>query len=240
MPEPSQEIEIEYVSAKELDPDDPNYAEFAKIFQHFMPAEELLQPASATSTTPSDSKKRGIEQITTEVKLKKDPTTSLEALLEASESGKKTISKKEKKRQKRLEIAVLKQLVNRPDVVEIHDVNAADPLLLASLKAHRNTVPVPRHWSQKRKYLQGKRGFEKPPFQLPEFIANTGIAKLREAVQDDDKKTKQKQRERMQPKMGKLDIDYQVLHDAFFRHQTKPKLTIHGDLYYEGKEFEVK
>eukprot|EP00595_Chromulina_sp_UTEXLB2642_P001178 CAMPEP_0196763876 /NCGR_PEP_ID=MMETSP1095-20130614/4917_1 /TAXON_ID=96789 ORGANISM="Chromulina nebulosa, Strain UTEXLB2642" /NCGR_SAMPLE_ID=MMETSP1095 /ASSEMBLY_ACC=CAM_ASM_000446 /LENGTH=300 /DNA_ID=CAMNT_0042118025 /DNA_START=324 /DNA_END=1226 /DNA_ORIENTATION=- len=40
--------------------------------------------------------------------------------------------------------------------------------------------------------------------------------------------------------MGKIDIDYQVLHDAFFKYQTKPKLTIHGDLYYEGKEFEVK
>lgn len=43
----------------------------------------------------------------------------------------------------------------------------------------------------------------------------------------------------MQPKMGKMDIDYQVLHDAFFKYQTKPKLTHHGDLYHEGKEFEV-
>lgn len=33
--------------------------------------------------------------------------------------------------------------------------------------------------------------------------------------------------------MGKIDIDYQKLHDAFFKWQTKPKLTIHGDLYYE-------
>jgi hypothetical protein len=36
-------------------------------------------------------------------------------------------------------------------------------------------VAVPRHWSQKRKYLQGKRGLEKPPFKLPEFIEATGI-----------------------------------------------------------------
>eukprot|EP00736_Rhodelphis_marinus_P002739 Rmarinus@m.9790 len=40
--------------------------------------------------------------------------------------------------------------------------------------------------------------------------------------------------------MHKLDIDYQVLHDAFFKYQTKPKMTIHGDLYYEGREFEVR
>jgi splicing factor 3B subunit 2 len=33
---------------------------------------------------------------------------------------------------------------------------------------------VPRHWSQKRKYLQGKRGIEKPIFKLPDFIEATG------------------------------------------------------------------
>lgn len=37
--------------------------------------------------------------------------------------------------------------------------------------------------------------------------------------------------------MGKIDIDYQKLHDAFFKWQIKPKLTIHGDLYYEVQEF---
>jgi len=37
-----------------------------------------------------------------------------------------------------------------------------------------NTVSVPRHWSQKRKYLQGKRGIERPPFGLPDFIEATG------------------------------------------------------------------
>ena len=42
------------------------------------------------------------------------------------------------------------------------------------------------------------------------------------------------------PKMGKIDIDYEKLHDAFFRYQTKPKMSMHGELYYEGKEFETK
>ena len=36
--------------------------------------------------------------------------------------------------------------------------------------------------------------------------------------------------------MGKLDIDYQVLHDAFFKYQTKPRLTGHDDIYHENKE----
>lgn len=51
---------------------------------------------------------------------------------------------------------------------------------------------------------------------------------------------KQKLRERMNPKQGKLDIDYGVLHDAFFKHQKKPVMTTHGDIYYEGKEDELR
>jgi splicing factor 3B subunit 2 len=52
------------------------------------------------------------------------------------------------------------------------------------MQAYRNTVPVPRHWSQKRKYLQGKRGLEKPPFKLPDFIEATGIGEMRQAYQE--------------------------------------------------------
>lgn len=47
-------------------------------------------------------------------------------------------------------------------------------------------MPVPRHWCQKRKYLQGKRGIEKTPFELPEFIAMTGIDKIRAAIEEAD------------------------------------------------------
>ena len=59
-------------------------------------------------------------------------------------------------------------------------------------------------------------------------------------LQEDQRTLKSKMREKVRPKMGKIDIDYQKLHDAFFRYQTKPKMTIHGDLYYEGKEFETR
>jgi splicing factor 3B subunit 2 len=50
---------------------------------------------------------------------------------------------------------------------------------------------------------------------------------------------KQKQRERVQPKMNRLDIDYTKLYNAFFKFQTKPELTRYGEVYYEGKEFET-
>ena len=121
------------------------------------------------------------------------------------------------------------------------DVTASDPKLLVHLKAYRNTVPVPVHWSQKRKYLQNKRGTEKSPFELPEYIRETGIMEMRNAMQELDDKAglKGRQRQKMKPKMGRLDIDYQKLHDAFFKFQTRPKLSKFGDMYYEGKEFEA-
>ncbi|KAK9884004.1 hypothetical protein WA026_004939 [Henosepilachna vigintioctopunctata] len=161
---------------------------------------------------------------------------------EKKPEDKSKLSKRKLKKMTRLSVAELKQLVSRPDVVEMHDVTARDPKLLVQLKAHRNTVQVPRHWCFKRKYLQGKRGIEKPPFNLPDFIKRTGIMEMRASLQDKDesKTLKAKIRERARPKLGKIDIDYQKLHDAFFKWQTKPKMTIHGDLYYEGKEFETR
>ncbi|CAG9836254.1 unnamed protein product [Diabrotica balteata] len=132
---------------------------------------------------------------------------------------KSKLSKRKMKKLTRLSVAELKQLVQRPDVVEMHDVTARDPKLLVQLKAHRNTVQVPRHWCFKRKYLQGKRGIEKPPFNLPDFIKKTGIMEMRASLQDKDeaKTLKAKMRERARPKLGKIDIDYQKLHDAFFK-----------------------
>lgn len=64
---------------------------------------------------------------------------------------KERMSKRKLKKLSRLSVAELKQLVSRPDVVEMYDVTARDPKLLVQLKAHRNTVQVPRHWCYKRK-----------------------------------------------------------------------------------------
>ena len=146
---------------------------------------------------------------------------------------KKPLSKKKARKMNRLTVAELKQLVKKPEVVEWTDVTAADPRLLLHLKSYRNTVPIPAHWSAKRDYLQGKRGIEKPPFQLPSYIADTGIATMRDAVKEKEANMtlKAKTRERVQPKMGKVDIDYQKLHDAFFKFMTKPNVTGFGEMY---------
>lgn len=151
------------------------------------------------------------------------------------------ISKKKRKELNKLSVAELKAMVPKPEIVEWTDTSAPDPRLLVHIKSHRNIVPVPSHWSLKREYLSSKRGIEKPPFALPKFIQETGIAEMRDAALEKQEQAtlKQKQRERVQPKMGRLDIDYQKLYEAFFRFQTKPELTRYGEVYYEGKEYET-
>ncbi|KAL7430233.1 hypothetical protein ACHAXH_004518 [Discostella pseudostelligera] len=152
------------------------------------------------------------------------------------------LSKRKLKDLLRPSVAQLKQRVSHPELVEAHDITAPDPEFLVYLKGTPGTVPVPRHWGRKRKYLQGKRGVEKPPFALPDFIIKTGICDVRDATAEDESKMsiKQKNRMRVSGKGGAMDVDYRTLYEAFFVHQTKPeKLTKFGDLYYEGKEYET-
>jgi splicing factor 3B subunit 2 len=151
------------------------------------------------------------------------PVAEVQDSSDSEDYEEKLASKKKMRKINRISVAVLKQVVKRPDTVDWVDVTAPDPFLLVAVKAVRNTVPVPLHWSQKRKFLQGKRGAEKIPYELPEYIQDTGIMQLREATATGN-------RNKYQAKMGRLDIDYQKLHDAFFKYQTKPHFSMHGIL----------
>ncbi|KAL7749732.1 hypothetical protein RI367_004961 [Sorochytrium milnesiophthora] len=224
-------VEIEYVPEVSAD----MAPEFAEVFARF-------QLPTAADDAAADAMDVDAQHVNGDSKDDGDAASHHGSDAEAGENGEQPISKRKLKKMARLSVAELKQLVKKPEVVDWVDVTAADPKLLVVLKSVRNTVPVPLHWSQKRKYLQNKRGIEKPPFELPDFIKATGIQDMRNAVgeKDDGTRLKQKTRERMQPKMGKLTIDYAKLHDAFFRWQTKPKLTRFGEMYFEGKEYETK
>ncbi|XP_014770914.1 splicing factor 3B subunit 2 [Octopus bimaculoides] len=236
--ENDRSVEIEYVQEQlDIGHFDVNYHVFAKIFENF----KIADPEKPKDfQRPEERREEEKKPEEVPIKARGLIIDDDEDLVADDEAPK--LSKKKLKKLTRLSIAQLKQLVSRPDVVEMHDATAQDPRLLVQLKATRNTVPVPRHWCFKSKYLQGKRGIEKPPFELPDFIKATGIMEMRAALaeKEDQKTLKAKMREKVRPKLGKIDIDYQKLHDAFFRWQTKPKLTIHGDLYYEGKEFETR
>jgi splicing factor 3B subunit 2 len=69
------------------------------------------------------------------------------------------VSRKKKKQLRWLKVAELKAKVARPDLVEAWDITAPDPFTLVYMKTLRNTVAVPKHWAQKRRFLSGRRGF---------------------------------------------------------------------------------
>jgi splicing factor 3B subunit 2 len=207
------------------DDDDPTYAMFKDIFNKFgasLEEDEVAKEANAGNQGDLMYDEDFIPE-------------------EDDEDGKPKLSKKKRKQLNKLSVAELKAIASVPEVVDWQDASSSDPRLLVQIKSQRNVVPVPSHWSLKREYLSSKRGIEKSAFRLPPFIAETGIAEMRDAVLEKqaEQSLKQKQRERVAPKMGRLDIDYQKLYDAFFRFQTKPDLSRFGEVYYEGKETEV-
>ncbi|WVQ77708.1 hypothetical protein IAR50_007398 [Cryptococcus sp. DSM 104548] len=217
-------------SILEIDPNDPNFSAFSSVFAHF-------QEEAAEGGEEAQGPQKG--EIYYSDEEDDDEEAKERAVRKAAEQ--EGMTRRQKRQAAKLTVAELKQLVDRPEVVDWFDCDARDPRLLVNLKSYRNTVPVPQHWNAKRDYLAGKRGMEKPPYLLPPWIADTGIGEQRDAMKakEAEQSLRQKTRERVQPKMGKMDIDYQKLHDAFFRYQGKPSMSKFGEAYYEGKELET-
>ncbi|KAE9597151.1 hypothetical protein Lalb_Chr16g0383571 [Lupinus albus] len=141
-----EQVEIEYVPEK-AELDEGLDEEFRKIFEKFSFTE-------VTGSEDNDKKDESAENATAS---KKADSDSEEEENDNEKKEKSGVSNKKKKLQRRMKIAELKQICSRSDVVEVWDATAADPKLLVFLKSYRNTVPVPRHWSQKRKFLHVSR-----------------------------------------------------------------------------------
>ncbi|WPK23774.1 hypothetical protein PUMCH_001020 [Australozyma saopauloensis] len=193
-------------------------SEFTQIFKKF---------DSPTVNTPGT--KSSMSLITKELEL----DTLSESDDDEQNGSAKTMSRSQRKELSRVPMSELKASISKPQTVEWFDSNAPDPYLVVLLRTRINHVDVPGHWQQKKDYLSAKRGTNKPQYTLPKFIRDTGISEMRN---HDPESLKKLQRDRVQPKMNKLDIDYQRLFDAFFKHQSKPRLLAFGELYSEGKE----
>lgn len=197
--------------------------QFSHIFENFNSASNLsnrntlLISKNNASKTPEDDEDD-------------EDTNESDSGSEEDASAKPT---RKKQKLNRIEIWALKAATSRPQSVEWFDCDAPDPHLVVLLRNRLNNVDIPGHWQKKKDYLSAKRGANKAPYTLPEFIRRTGISEMRN---HDVESLKKLQRDRIQPKMNKLDIDYQRLHDAFFKYQTKPRLLAFGELYSEGRE----
>lgn len=155
------------------------------------------------------------------------------------EENDKLLSKRKFKKLYSIPLSILKAESKHPEYINWMDANSPDPRLYIYLKTLPNSVFIPSNWQSKKSFLSSKRGIERPPFELPEFIKDTGILEMRNIVEeaenpDNQSTLKQRMRERVQPKSGQLDIDYNKLHDAFFKYQKRPPMLKFGELYTES------
>ena len=139
-----------FLDAAEPTPESSEFSEFQKVFQHFTETGEdgLIKV--------EDGPNKGHVYYS-------DDEDEDEEGQAARKTGTEGMTRRERRRAAKLSVAELKQLVDRPEVVEWFDCDARDPRLLVTLK----TVPIPSHWNAKRDYLSGRRGMEKTPYRLP-------------------------------------------------------------------------
>lgn len=196
--------------------EDPLFEQFRDVLDKFQ---------NGSSPSPLQARLSEVKEFANDSEDSEEESTS--------EEEDRITSKRQLRLMNKIPLADLKSFTDSPHLVEWYDADAPDPYMLLTLKSQPNIVQVPEHWTNKRDYLSLRKGIDRPPFELPDYIKDTGIQDLRN---NEDTTLKQDQRARVQPKMGKLDIDYQKLHDAFFKFQTKPRLLGFGDIYYEGRE----
>ena len=118
------DVEVEYIQDKlEMDMSDPMYRTFSKIFEVFKIAEneeEVKKDKKGADADKEDSDDKNEDMKKVPHMLEDDDMVEEEE----PDENKDKLSKRKLKKLNRLSVAELKQLVSRPDVVEMHDVTA--------------------------------------------------------------------------------------------------------------------
>lgn len=245
---------------------DPNFQDFKKVLNRYhMPIKNDKQSTNIEDQQVIYSDDEDANSLAKDSKNKKSSNQLINRKINKNtnltDSGK--LSNRQLRKLNKIPLSVLKTYSKRPERVEWYDADSPYPFLLtylklsggvgfselgvsmikksspsASISINCSYIDVPSHWQFKRGYLTSRKGREKPPYELPHYIkeAATTLKDPLEAGLTDDINLKKQSRERVQPKMNKVDLDYEKLHDAFFKFQEKPALLKIGDLYYEGRE----
>ena len=113
-----------------LKPGDPNYRQFHKILESF----RITEPEELANEVKSLTVSELVAEAAQKSKLLAIHQPELSSDEDDDEQEEPKMSKKKLRKLNRLSVAQLKQLVERPDLVEMHDVSATDPKLLIHLK----------------------------------------------------------------------------------------------------------
>ncbi|CCD27272.1 U2 snRNP complex subunit CUS1 NDAI_0K00810 [Naumovozyma dairenensis CBS 421] len=211
--------------------------QFSSLLKKFeIPNNDNKTKSDITSSTKIASKQQKQQQ---------QQLVAQSTSLQIGMQSKEPISKSKLRKIMKPSLSKLKTLTSHPELIQWYDCDAPYPYLLTSIKSSKNIIPVPSHWQLKREYLSGRSTLlTKKPFQLPDIIRQTDIESMRSTLpstsleDDDTTRLKQTMRQKVQPKLNSLDIDYKKLYDTFFKlgaHWKPPYMLPYGDLYYENR-----
>lgn len=235
-------IVIENPNVDIIDDKNKQYYKFKEIFENFHKREERTNEGGSNATEKdikSDITKNGLKDYedlseSTDENKEDDSDFLDEDLEPINKNGK--LSKRQFRLKYGIPLEILKIESKRPELVESTDADSPDPRLLVYIKSQHNMIDIPSHWKSNKSLLKQRRTFsDNGPFELPKFIQDTGILEMRDSSgKDEDVNMKDRMRQRVQPKMGQLDLDFNKLYDAFFKFQTKPDLLKYGQIYKDG------
>jgi hypothetical protein len=124
-----EKIEVEYVNEDVKAPEG-----MEEVFKNFLSVEELL----AAREEPEEAAESAVATTTTSKVEEEQERKKKKWKSEEAEEQKVHLTKPKRKEMKRFKVAQLKQMVSRPEVVDMHDVSSMDPLLLIHLRVSRN------------------------------------------------------------------------------------------------------
>merc|ERR1712032_651476 len=133
-----------------------------------------------------------------------------------------TSSKRKNRVASRPSLVSLKQLSPKAEEVFSFDTTAEDPHTLLYLKSVFNSWEVPTNWDRRQCKIMTLCN-PSALFVLPPFLLSTGVSAIRNHSSHGADNTSHPGRNRIRPKSSRIQLNYDVLRDAFFKYQSKPE-----------------
>lgn len=213
--------------------------QYSNVFEKFNVTDPIIPNNDNNNNINNDNNNN--DEIHSRKEKNTYPTTSINKDFDINHDNK--ISKKidNKKRKKQISLAYLKSISKYPQLIDLTDTNSMYPIINTKIKSNKNQVQPPNNWKNKKSYLSfNKSSFiSKKPFELPDIIKLTEIQNLRvNDITTNSSTLKETSRNKVQPKLNSLDLNFEKLYNIFFKigKNWKPKnLLPYGDLFYENR-----
>lgn len=125
----------------------------------------------------------------------------------------------------------LKLYSNNPNLVSRKDLNAPFPFLLVKIKSDFNIVNFPFN-SETNGEIISRSSLNQSKYVIPPNVLLANISALKKIdFENQEKKIKKMKIGELSKAIIKINVDYQKMHDSFFKYDYEPKLSIYGEIF---------